>query len=582
MAKKKARPHRVNPRDLYAAAPFLAQDDKRELGLKVPVTIYAQDPLVEEKNPKLGLEDIELDWEFGLMDGPTSARIAVVDYNADSGVVIEPARVRWDEQEGWHFVGPDNRKVGRDNPQSFQFHQVNVWAIIQRILTFFENSRVLGRAIPWAFEGNRLIVVPHAGYCQNAFYDRHSKSLQFYYCGTEQEPVYTCLSHDIIAHETGHAILDGCRPYYNEISSLQTAAFHEFIADLTAILSALRDNHVRQVVAEVTGGDLKKDTAIKDLAEEFARDYVGKAHGQADRYYLRSAGSKLNMEGIRDNWSPHDCSQVLTGAMFEILTEMALQHLRKDESPKQALWHATNRFTRIALRALDYCPPVDVQFIDYARAVLHADELVYPKDALGYRTIVEKVFTKRGLRDLKVKDAPYPVDFRRYDIDRLSHSRTEAYHFLHANRELLHIPDEQDFYVVDLYDTDKEVAAGCKLPREIIVEYIWREDVELEGPRFGSLQGQTVSLLCGGTLVFDGRGNVLHFVRKPGTEEPEGEQRREELRDYVASLVTHYRIGLGDEREEVLDIRPPAVVGRHVGGVLRLEMTPHARHWGEE
>ena len=40
---------------------------------------------------------------------------------------------------------------------------------------------ILGRSAPWAFEGNRIILVPHAGETQNAYYDRNSKSIQFYY-----------------------------------------------------------------------------------------------------------------------------------------------------------------------------------------------------------------------------------------------------------------------------------------------------------------------------------------------------------------------------------------------------------------
>ena len=125
----------------------------------------------------------------------------------------------------------------------------------------------MGRFIPWAFEGSRIIVVPNAGYLGNAFYDRSSKSLQFYRCGTQENKIYTCLSHDIVAHETGHAILDGIRPFYNEISSIQTSAFHEFLADLTSIISTLRFNEVRHQVALETGGDLDEAWFVGDLAD---------------------------------------------------------------------------------------------------------------------------------------------------------------------------------------------------------------------------------------------------------------------------------------------------------------------------
>ena len=78
--------------------------------------------------------------------------------------------------------------------------------------------------------------------------------MQFYYFGDVERPGYTCLSHDIIAHETGHAVLDGIRPLYNHSSSVQTSAFHEFIGDLTAILLALFNRDIRHYLAKTTRG----------------------------------------------------------------------------------------------------------------------------------------------------------------------------------------------------------------------------------------------------------------------------------------------------------------------------------------
>lgn len=72
--------------------------------------------------------------------------------------------------------------------------------------------------------------MPHAGYGENAYYDRTSKSLQFYWFGDDKNRVHTCLSSDIVNHEFGHALLDGLRPHFYESVDAQTAAFHEFLA----------------------------------------------------------------------------------------------------------------------------------------------------------------------------------------------------------------------------------------------------------------------------------------------------------------------------------------------------------------
>jgi hypothetical protein len=443
----------------------------------------------------------------------------------------------------------------------------------------------MGRPVPWAFDGNRIMIVPHAGFLRNAYYDRRSKSLQFYYFGERERPVYTCLSHDIIAHETGHAILDGIRPYYHEISSPQTSAFHEFLADMTAILAALRNNDVRRVIAEKSGGDLTKDEVIADLAEEFARDEVLATYGEAERFYLRTAHNQMTLEDIEGKWEPHTCSQVLTGGMFEILARIAKLYLQ-EMTPAQALWRATDHFNRIALRALDYCPSVDVQFADYAEAALRADELAYPLDRKGYREIMREVFDRRSLVTGGSPTLPHTVNFLwRYDINDISRSRTAAYLFLNDNRSLLDIPAQHDLIVSDLYTTDKVVEAEKRLPREIVLEYVWMEDVVLMGDRFGRFKDQVLPLLCGGTLVFDGRGNLLHWSKKPGVEgqegeaKQEGERRRGVLLEYVQDLLDAGMLGLKDDAaRQTIDVLPMPVLGTRWEGGLRLEMTQSLMH----
>ena len=179
-------------RGIYAARGYLNKSIETKLGVRIPFDVYFQDPLVAEQIPELAFdENFDVEWEPGLNDGPTSARFAIVDYNGDTGVLVPPAI--WDEKTD-RYVDEGGAVLDRENHDELQFHQVNVWAILQRALDFFESGMGLGRRIQWGFEGNRLIVVPHAGYGENAFYDRRSKSLQFYYFDRDSRRIYTCLS----------------------------------------------------------------------------------------------------------------------------------------------------------------------------------------------------------------------------------------------------------------------------------------------------------------------------------------------------------------------------------------------------
>ena len=593
--------------NLYQAGHLLSKDNRRTLGLLMPVDVYLQDPLVadqarhaqdkrvSEREEWNALSSIEIQCEPDLMLGPTSTRIAVVDYDADTNQLEQP--VEWDRKQHKFFVKQNRKKVyltkeHRDLPQ---FHQVNVWAIVQSVLNMYEQTWILGRSAPWAFEGNRLILVPHAGEKHNAFYDRNSKAIQFYYFHSNGKRVCTCLSHDIIAHETGHAILDGLRPLFIENSSIQTSAFHEFVADLTAIMAALLNNELRFQAVKDSGGDMTKDKIISGLAEEFGFYSYG-------RDYLRTAQNPLTMNDVKDSHSQYDWSQVLTGAMFDILKEMlAIRKIKakvsgKQPTLKEAFSFVTNRFRRVAFQPLDYVPPVDVQFSDYARAVLRADEIVEPRDEDGYRQAMVQVFQKRGI-DCTVDLPPSKLNFYTYDIERIARSRTDAYHFLNDNRRQLCIPVDQDIEVVDLYQTDKMVFGLGKLPREVVVQYFWREDVELKGSEYGRFSGENTSLLCGGTLVFDNRGNLLSWQRKQGAgkqesgqrlrkycqgEQARGNERKEQLLAYIRDRVSSGAIGLQDGgRPGEVGEQPLMTASRGADGSLQFVTTPYLRHSDE-
>ena len=398
---------------LYARSALLPREFKEEAGLLLPFTSYFQDPFVGKNDPQTNLnEETKVPWEPGFADGPTSSRFAIVDYNADTGA-LEPPAV-WNEPSQ-AFLGVKGQKIDKDAVDTFQFHQVSVWALLQCALAFYEDPSALGRSIPWAFEGNRLIVVPHAGFGENAFYDRDSKSLQFYYFDSDGETVYTCLSSDIVHHEFGHAVLDGVRPLFNESSDPQTGAFHEFMGDLSAILLTLKNRTLRQQLAKTAGGKFTKAKTLFQVAEQFGQAVDGHP-------YLRSAVNDKKMGDVSNE--VHDLSEVMTGAMFDVLKELGELYdddvedgsgtgaaaagdgprggkkgekkVRK-KSPVQVFYAAADRMQRMAIQPLDLLPPVEVTFRDYALAVCRSQRLADPLDPRDYYGMLTDVFLKRKI-----------------------------------------------------------------------------------------------------------------------------------------------------------------------------------------
>jgi hypothetical protein len=573
-----------NRRHLYAVAHELPSETAERIGMSFPCEIYAQDPFVAAADEAFEPREIHLRWEPGLADGPTSSRIAVVDYDAASGRLVPPAR--WD-QRSFRFVRPDGEPIAADrDPRNPWFRQVNAWAVVQAVLELYEAPRALGRPIPWGFAGNRLIVVPHAGYQENAYYQRASKALHLYYYGNPADPSYTSLSHDILAHEAGHAVLDGIRPLYLEYTSRDTAAFHESLADLTALLVAFRHNHQE---AHPSDAETIQPERLASWLSAIAEEFGDKTQG---RPYLRNARNDLHVGDLRPSDGHHHCSQVLTGAMFDILTRVTAQYLsperqaRRKASVRQALWWAAERMRSLALQPLDLLPPADVRFVDYARAVLRNLEITDPDDPAGYHELARQVFHDRGLCDrpfdecdadtcpLSSRPLPRPEVF--HDIDKLSRSATDAYHFLHDNRKTFEIPVHQDFEILDLYESRKHRSDRSRLPRQIVLQYLWREEVELADSAFGKLAGAKTTLPCGGTLVLDDGGNVLSWSSLPGRDSEAGRRRHLDLVERLTALSAGGSVGVVDDpATAALGAHLAPVLAKTVDGVVRFETAPH-------
>jgi hypothetical protein len=249
----------------------------------------------------------------------------------------------------------------------------------------------------------------------------------------------------------------------------------------------------------------------------------------------------------------------------------------------------------MAIQPLDLLPPVDVTFRDYALAVLRAEEIANPTDPDDYREMMIDVFIDRGILDKAERAAllePHQV-FERLDLDvfhdigSISGSRADAYRFLDDNRRKLFIPANADVLVFDLSTAQKLTREARRLPRQILLQYIWREDVVLDGPEFGRFDGQTTSLLCGGTLALNQNGELLAWSRKPGSqltgesddataEQAQGVARRTAFLEALARRIKTGRIGaeIGGEKGLLLQSIPP-LTSRTVDRAVRFELSPH-------
>jgi hypothetical protein len=85
--------------------------------------------------------------------------------------------------------------------------------------------------------------------------------------------VFCAVSHDIIAHETTHALLDGLHRRYQEAANPDVLAFHEAFADIVAMFQHFSLPESLIAVIRKTRGDLEKDNLLAKLALQWSRRF---------------------------------------------------------------------------------------------------------------------------------------------------------------------------------------------------------------------------------------------------------------------------------------------------------------------
>src|SRR6266542_2695888 len=165
------------------------------------MTVIAQDPSVRVGGPKgpILMAKIAVPAE-DLIPGPIGYRVQVVDYDATvrrfNGAHKLPAA-----------LGAEPRRWAKGDAKlvaDFRFHAQNVYALVMKTLARFEFA--LGRRVGWSFRTHQLKISPHGMLDANAFYSPRDEGLVFgYFPSSSGAAVYTCLSHDVVVHETTHA-----------------------------------------------------------------------------------------------------------------------------------------------------------------------------------------------------------------------------------------------------------------------------------------------------------------------------------------------------------------------------------------
>ncbi len=376
---------------------------------------------------------LHIPWEEGLKRGPIGEYIEVIDFDPASGAFYEPV-----DLNDLHLLAQDGLMPSESNPQ---FHQQMVYAVAMTTIRQFE--RALGRVAFWADRRSRpggryseefvrrLRIYPHALRDRNAYYSPAKKALLFGYFpvttkdtyNTPGTLVFTCLSHDIIAHEVTHALLDGVHPRFNEPTNPDVHAFHEAFADIVALFQHFSYPSVLTSQISRTRGNLHTENLLSQLAQQFGRatgrgSALRDALGGVDEESGRWKPREPDPHALSRTYGAHSRGAILVAAVFRAFlliyratsadlfriatggTGMLPEgDLHPDLTRRLASEAAkcADRVLQMCIRAIDYCPPVGITFGDFLRGVITADLDYAPQDEDSFRTVFIQSFREWGI-----------------------------------------------------------------------------------------------------------------------------------------------------------------------------------------
>ena len=588
---------RSSPEAVFARASAVALAPPHERRLRV----FAFDPSLstQVETARINQVTIGIPWE-PLGKGPVGEYLEVVDYDPATEAFYDPVNL-----EDKYLLAEDGYPPSQGNPQ---FHQQMVYAVAMRTIRNFE--RALGRLALWSPHGDgddesfvqRLRLYPHALREANAFYSPGKKAVLFGYFQSATSPnaapvtVFSCLSHDIIAHEITHALLDGMHGRLDEPSNPDVLAFHEAFADIVALFQHFSLPEVLEHQIASTRGDLASQNRLGELAQEFGtaignhgalRSAIGQHDGETGEWQPR----RPDPEAYVTVMEPHARGALLVATIFDAFLTLYrtraadlfriatkgtgilpagrlhpdLVHRLAEEAADSA-----QAVLEMCIRALDYLPPVDITFGDYLRAIITADFELNPVDADNRRVAFIEAFRRHGIVPHNVRafslegllwkqpraapgeDEEIVIDFVRdwahhFPSWNLSRDRKELYEMVRQKRIKLQgfLEERAKAGKLAIVDTEHPFEVHSLRPSlridwqgrshlQWIIEITQQIPEYLEPPPDRDAHAEPDYYFRGGTtLLVDARtGRVRYSIPKPLDD-----RRRKEQRQYMAGVV---------------------------------------------
>ena len=298
-------------------------------------------------------------------------------------------------------------------------------------------ERALGRRALWAAQPpagktraahyvQRLRIYPHALRDANAYYSPEKKALLFGY--------FPAPSDERGDHLPAAWSSPACRTTwwrtrrptpcstastasYQQPTNPDVLAFHEAFADIVALFQHFTHPERAQAPDRPHARRLRTENLLAELAQQFGRRPTGlRAPAQriGEPRDAKRTDYRANQDVASRMGRAPSCSARLRRLPTHLRARIATSAPRppaaraccRGRDPPVDLVRppgqrggaqAADHVLKTCIRAFDYCPPVDLTFGEYLRALITADMDLEPEDRFNYRTAFISGFRARGI-----------------------------------------------------------------------------------------------------------------------------------------------------------------------------------------
>ena len=271
-------------------------------------------------------------WKQGQFYPELGKKIIELPYQVNPGPSDQQVKI-----EGFNVQTDKNGNFLHGNYSEDELDAIHTYGVVRMVIDLYE--WILKKPIIWSWQQKGIQKPLSVEIRKNGIEARYLKeyqTIELDYYGHPSNLIYNCRTVDLVAHETGHAVIDSMKPEWDQ-GNAETRGMAETFCDLTTMFLVLSQYDLCQEVIKETNGDLRKDSIIS---------LFGVGHGFRNKTKREIRSVHNNAKYKSDDWNPYSFCEVLTTRLYRFLVDFFKLNKILYPDTAEALFHSAEKWMK--------------------------------------------------------------------------------------------------------------------------------------------------------------------------------------------------------------------------------------------